>query len=1052
MMARLGRFGFLSVAIVFHLIYIRSIFDIYFVSPIVSGMRPYAIDRSSSSSAPAQRLVLFVGDGLRADKAFQSFPDPSPSDPDAPGAHEPRPLAPFLRSRVLKHGTFGVSHTRVPTESRPGHVALIAGLYEDVSSVTTGWKLNPVNFDSVFNRSRHTWSWGSPDILPMFKEGASPGRIDAETYGEEFEDFSKDATELDSWVFDKVKDLFACASTNGTLDAALRRDKSVFFLHLLGLDTTGHAYRPYSKEYLHNIKIVDQGVQEITRLIDDFYGDGKTAYVFTADHGMSDWGSHGDGHPDNTRTPLVAWGSGVAKPVISSSGTALGHEDGFSADWGLDSVRRHDVNQADIAALMAYLAGLEFPVNSVGQLPLSYLTASVHEQAEAMLVNAREVLEMYWVKEQEKKATELRYRPYANLGTGERSAEQRVLDIRHAIDQGQFEQGIIMSQDLLQIGLEGMRYLQTYDWLFLRMLVTIGYLGWIAFALTTVMDLHVLQNEGTYLRNTVTSAFCGIVLSGLLLLLWLRSAPYTYYLYASFPVIFWEEVLQRRSALTSGVRLLLAHSSTSEQAGNLLLKGFAFVGLLEALVLSYFHRSVYTICFVAAAFWPLIYGRDFISRNNILIATWSTACVSMSGFTLLPVIKIENITVILLGGVLMACVGLLYLLFEKSILSTSSSTRGQLSSPLADGMSRNILGAQIGLIVLAMVITHSSVASLQAKRGLPLGNQVIGWLVLIASLGLPFLHSRQPNSHYLHRLVILFLTFSPMFIILTISYEGLFYFVFCATLVTWVRLEHHIYTYTRTNRASPPPSPVPALKPLQSAISDFSNQLRSSTETSNLEPPPSSSSSEPTATEAKSDVKSSPRSPYRPLTLSDARISLFFLYLLQSAFFSTGNIASVSSFSLDSVYRLIPVFNPFSQGALLLLKLLIPFALISANLGILNKRLGVAPSSLFMVVMAISDVLTLNFFWMVRDEGSWLDIGTSISHFCIASMLCVFVAGLEFLSEVFVSGVEVGGEEVGRKGDGEVKGKQNGEKKGGEVNGSVGGGKAAAKDVVSRSR
>lgn len=91
----------------------------------------------------------------------------------------------------------------------------------------------------------------------------------------------------------------------------------------------------------------------------------------------------------------------------------------------------------------------------------------------------------------------------------------------------------------------------------------------------------------------------------------------------------------------------------------------------------------------------------------------------------------------------------------------------------------------------------------------------------------------------------------------------------------------------------------------------------------------------------------------------------------------------------------------------MILKLMIPFALISANLGILNKRLGVAPSALFMLVMAISDFLTMHFFWVVRDEGSWLEIGSTISHFAIASLLCVFVAGLEGVSEVFIAGVEV---------------------------------------------
>lgn len=253
---------------------------------------------------------------------------------------------------------------------------------------------------------------------------------------------------------------------------------------------------------------------------------------------------------------------------------------------------------------------------------------------------------------------------------------------------------------------------------------------------------------------------------------------------------------------------------------------------------------------------------------------------------------------------------------------------------------------------------------------------------------MPFLHGLQPNNHYLHRLVVIFLTFSPVFIILTISYEGLFYFAFCATLITWVRLEHHIYKFHATPSSSPPPTPTLAPKPLSDAVPSISSQLKSSSECPDT----------------------SETSRYRSLELSDARTSLFFLFLVQSGFFSVGNIASVASFSLDSVYRLIPIFDPFSQGLLLLFKLIIPFAVISANLGILNRRLGVAPSSLFMLVMAISDVLTMNFFWLVRDEGSWLDIGTSISHFFIANLLCIFVAGLEFVSEVFVSGVEVDGE------------------------------------------
>lgn len=493
-------------------------------------------------------------------------------------------MAPFLRSTIQQRGTFGVSHTRVPTESRPGHVALIAGLYEDVSAVATGWKLNPVNFDSVFNRSRHTWSWGSPDILPMFEQGATPGRIDAYCYAPEFEDFSQDALHLDHWVFDHVKKLFADAATNKTLNSALRKDKNIFFLHLLGLDTTGHSYRPYSKEYLHNIQVVDQGVKEIVETIENFYKDDRTAFVFTADHGMSDWGSHGDGHPDNTRTPLIAWGSGVAKPLVFPDTIAPGHDE-YSSDWGLDNVQRHDVAQADVAALMAYLAGVEFPANSVGELPLSFLAAGIREKAEASFVNAQEILEMYRVKEEGKKAKELKFRPFAPLSdAGGVPATARLGAIRKLIDDGHYEEAIEETASLMKIGLSGMRYLQTYDWLFLRALITIGYLGWIAYAMTTVIDLHVIQGSEQTKRSIGSILVFSSVLVSLYASFVISQSPPTYYAYAFFPVFFWEVVFARRGSLVKGRRILFAHVKTGSNAMSIAFNTIFYIGVIQSLV------------------------------------------------------------------------------------------------------------------------------------------------------------------------------------------------------------------------------------------------------------------------------------------------------------------------------------------------------------------------------------------------------------------------------------------------------------------------------------
>ncbi|XP_023272592.1 GPI ethanolamine phosphate transferase 1 [Seriola lalandi dorsalis] len=914
---------FFLVGLTVHVIFFLSIFDIYFTSPLVHGMTPQA----TSLAPPASRLVLVVADGLRADSFFTLHPDGSSR-------------APYLRSVIEERGTWGVSHTRVPTESRPGHVALIAGFYEDVSAVAKGWKENPVEFDSVFNESRHTWSWGSPDILPMFAKGASGDHVYTYTYPAEEEDFaSTDASRLDTWVFTQVKSFFQSAKSNSSLRASLLEDKNVFFLHLLGIDTNGHAHRPMSQEYLENIGLVDTGVAEMVSQVEDFFGyDGRTAYVFTSDHGMTNWGSHGAGHPSETLTPLVVWGAGVhsAQRVTESQP----YDDGYLQDWKLEHLRRVDVSQADIAPLMASLIGVPIPVNSVGVLPLLYLNNSDLFKAESMYTNAIQVLEQFKMKMTQKKETTLSFlfTPYQLL-TESKQAEF-IRKARILIQLQKYEDAISLCQSLISRSLDGLVYYHTYDRFFLGCSVVLGFVGWTSYVVLVILKTHAsLNRHPSVLKQTPShtlARLCMCVTVVITVFLLIQRSPATYYIYCLLPVPVWYSVLKESGTLTD-----LIQSAPSlplwKCFGYFVLVAFG----IELLVVSFFYRTMLTVGLTLLSIWPFLSG--LFGKAKFRSLSWFLGCLFLSLFPLMPVVGREpNIHLVTCAGLLTLFTSLCYLWSSRQRTPLHLSDRQQFVTQML----------HVAVCAYVPSLTHSS---LQQKQGLPLVNQIISWTTLGSSMLVPLLSS----TRLFHRLLSIFLSLTATYLLLSTGSEALFPPVLSWLMFVWINIEQEAMLAQGVSGRQ------------ELSTIDFSANI---------------------------DIAK-----IRQLKLDDIRRSYFFVFFIITAFFGTGNIASINSFDPASVYCFLTVFNPFIMGGLMMWKVIIPFIIVMCTFETIQVATQLSSRSLFLIVLVISDLMALHFFFLVQDYGSWLDIGTSISHYVIVMSMTIFLMLLSVVTHILTS-------------------------------------------------
>ncbi|EEH57651.1 ATP exporter family [Micromonas pusilla CCMP1545] len=880
-----ARFRLVAFGVALHALLMYAMIDVHFATPLVHGMEPMSADFAPS----AKRLVVIVADGLRADRLFELETEPGAD------AEVSSPRAPFLHRIAREEGRWGVSHARPPTESRPGLVSLLAGFYEDPSAITKGWHANAVEFDHLLNQSSAAWAIGAPSVVPLFASGIS--HIRARAYDDAMEDFaaSSDHAALDEYVLDRVQEVLRGNVTDEEArsganvrseQAALEGDRVVFLLHLLGVDSAGHAHKPHGEGYLSAVRAVDDVARRVHEAFETRFGKdgGGTAYVFTADHGMNRRGGHGDGDPECTETPFIAWGAGVGAASDAKETNAACRPRGKDAptpemEWGLKDATRCDVDQADVAALGASLLGMAPPKHNSGVLPVSYLNSARPDiRSGAAVANAAQMLSVYRRKVSVTSSTSIMayvsptgFRPYAPLINADETLAG--LELAHA--RGDHATAIEGAQALSLECVWGNAYLHSYDKVLLMGVITACFLSWMAF-----LGVHLRVERGgvsrvgeasSKTRATAGAAVVSIATSGVLLL---RSSPVTYYAYFNLPVYFaWHCFTTLRSVSRSRTR---RRTAKRVDVWGVVVTVVAII-LTQVLCQSFHDRRIYTglFCIACVAFTTLAVWFSFL----MLLA--ASSCV---------VISVDRLQT--------------------------------------------------------------------AEERIPDGLHATAWLIAVGAIPLPLLSPRK----FTPRFVSVYLAAATVYALFSVSYESMFYSILGAAALAWMTLERYYQIHSIAMTCD---------------VGDVVTYASVSTT--------------------------------RSLHLGDVRHAAVFLVLINAAFFGTGNIASVASFEMSSVYRFTTRFNPYLMGGLLVLKVLVPMFTVAVAFLMSLKLQGADSFGMYLIFIALSDCMAIRFFYQITTVGSWADIGHSISRYALMGTQVVSILLFLGVADVFTRVLPING-------------------------------------------
>jgi len=381
-----------------------------------------------------------------------------------------------------------------------------------------------------------------------------------------------------------------------------------------------------------------------------------------------------------------------------------------------------------------------------------------------------------------------------------------------------------------------------------------------------------------------------------------EKAPVLYYAYHLLPLLLWWYTL-RQSSLFQRVKL---HKRYLVWIGALLLG-------LELLVAGFFHRSFLSVGLCFMALWshssPVSRSRD----HEIYKILWTVLCVLLALFPMMPPVGKHSTPIFVdIGGMALTVIA-----FWCSLT-------------MHHDRDRSILVCYTLAIPITLFIRHSVGDSLIQGNGLPTMEQCFSWALLCLPLTLPLM---GPSKMW-PRLIGIALCMAPSFLLLSLSYEVLFYILLLGTLSVWIKLE-----------AAIAPSPW--------------HQLRR---------------------------------------------SYFFLFLTLVSFFGIGNLASLNSFDPSCLRTFVSTFSPFTMAALLVWKVTVPFVAVSTALWAITVENQISMRAIYLMILLLSSAMAVQFFHWVTSSGSWLDIGTSISHYVIVQLTILVVILLRFIVQFLTHG------------------------------------------------